>query len=141
VRRSPTLLQIELLAHLQILNSLHRLYNDQPLSIVPHRQLLSVTFLFPSVPNFKILKRSSTIDHRSLSSIVVDSVAVDSITSCGQVSSFCNCQTANDEDVIALQLKSAGWDATFSALPSRTRKSRGDNRRLLHIAHCCLVCN
>jgi hypothetical protein len=27
---------------------------------------------------------------------------------------------ANDDDLIAFQLKSAGWDATFSALPSRT---------------------
>jgi hypothetical protein len=43
---------------------------------------------------------------------------------CGQVSSFRNRQPTNNDDVIAFQLKSAGWDATFSALPSRTQKSR-----------------
>jgi hypothetical protein len=53
------------------------------------------------------------------------------------VSSFCNCQTANDEDVIALQLKSAEWDATFSVLPSRTQKSRGDNC-CVAAHHCCM---
>jgi hypothetical protein len=43
---------------------------------------------------------------------------------CWQVSSFCNRQLTNNDDAIAFQLKSARWDATFSALPSRTQKLR-----------------
>jgi hypothetical protein len=48
-----------------------------------------------------------------------------------QVSSFCNRQPTNNDDAIAFQLKSAGWDATFSALPSRTQKSK--------VYNCCVA--
>jgi hypothetical protein len=55
---------------------------------------------------------------------------------CGQVSSFCNRQPTNDDGVIAFRLKSAGWDATFSALPYRTQKSKGYNCCVA--AHLCI---
>jgi hypothetical protein len=124
---SPSISNIELLASSPNIELLASSLQRPTISIVSS-SYLSVTFLFPSVWNFKFLKRSSTFDR--CRSIAFNSVAVDSITSCGQVSSFCNCQTTNNDDVITFRLKSAGWDATFSALPSRTQKSRGDNCRV-----------
>jgi hypothetical protein len=106
-----------------------QLVSDQPLSIINRLTPPITHHLIPTLchhplsraSKFKTLKQSKAIRldlSPSLLGLPQGKIL------CGQVSSFWNCQPANNDDVIAFQLKSAGWDAMFSALPSRTQKSR-----------------